>query len=181
MSTTSVNFDTDPEFSRGYRLGQTFTFTLGGEDFELLKGLRIGSTALDRWWPALRRMNATEEEQAAWPQTYDGEVWKKVDDDEFLEVWKHTMLQLLVPGQEAKLERVMDPSRVDPLMIRDAVDVILWATPVVVGRRPTEASSASSNGSPAQNPEPAASSSTGGSSSPAGEGSPISPSESSAT
>jgi len=182
------NFDTDPETNRGYRLGQEFVFVFAGETFELRHGLAIGSNALDAWWPVLRRMNASEEDQAAWPEMFDSEgrpgtggVWTKVDDEEFLRVFRESMHNILRPGQEDKLDRILDPALDEPLMIRDCVEVILWAVPVVAGARPTEASSASSNGSTAPNPEPAATSSTDDFTSPEDAASPPSLSGSSAT
>lgn len=165
------DFDNDPDGNRGHRLGQTFRFVLAGETFELRHGLHIGSEALDEWFPMLARMRMDEEARAADPE------YKLVDDDEFRATWRRTMLNILLPQPSAvaisaALDRVLDPDRDDPLMYRDAIDVILWAVPVVTGARPTEASPASSDGSTAPNPEPADTSSTGASSSPADEGSP---------
>lgn len=175
------NFDTDPDTNRGYRLGQEFTFVLAGTTFELRHGLAIGSHALDGWWPVLSRMNATEADQEAWPSTHDGAAYEKVKDDEFLDAFRTAMGNLLKPGQETELDEILDPRLENPLMIRDCVDVILWAVPVVAGARPTVASSDSSNGSTAPNPEPAASSSTDDSISPEDAASPASASGSSAT
>lgn len=159
------NFDTDPESKRGSRLAQDFSFTIGGESLELRHGVAIGSTALDRWSEVLDRFLASDEEKAK-PE------WRKVEDDEFLETFRDTMFAILVPGSQAAFERVL-ANETDPLMIPDAVELLIWAVQVVTGGRPTEASSPSSGGSTAPTPEPAAASSTGGSSSPATpEGSP---------
>lgn len=164
--TTMRDFDTDQASARGRRLGQDFTFTLGGETFELRHGLKVGSTALNEWDPVLDRMLAKPDDIAAWPETHDGEAWKLVDDDEFLIVWRETMLGILKPGQEAALERIL-ADEVSPLMLPDMIETIMHAVRVVTGSRPTGASSASSGGSTAPNPERADSSSRGDSSSPA--------------
>jgi hypothetical protein len=166
---TPHNFDTDPSGNRGYRLAQAFKFVLGGEEFELRHGLHIGATALDEWFPMLARMNASEEARAE-PD------YKPVDDDEFITVWRQAMRNIVVGGEDevrGKLDAILDPDRLDPLMFRDAIDVILWAVPVVTGARPTEASPASSDGSTAPKQERAATSSTADSSSPVAEELPI--------
>jgi hypothetical protein len=153
------NFDTDPDSKRGARLAQDFAFTIGGESLELRHGVAIGSTALDRWSDVLDRFLADEDEKAK-PE------WRKVEDDEFLETFRDTMFSILVPGSQAAFERVL-ANETDPLMIPDAVELLIWAVQVVTGGRPTEASSPSSDGSTAPTPEPDAASSTDASSSPA--------------
>lgn len=159
MSTTEPkNFDTDPDGKRGWRLGQTFTFILGGEELELRRGLHIGSTVLDRWQGVLGRFLADDEERAK-PE------WVKVGDDEFVETFRETMIAILIPGSRAAFERVLENEQ-EPLMIPDCVELLLWAVPVVTGGRPTQAPSPSSDGSTAPTPEPDAASSTDASSSP---------------
>lgn len=153
------NFDTDPDGKRGYRLGQTFTFIVGGEELELRRGLAIGSTVLDRWQSVLDRFLAAPEDRT------EEKGWHKVEDDEFVETFRETMLSILVPGSRGAFERVL-ANEAEPLMIPDAVELLLWAVPVVTGGRPTGAPSPSSDGSTAPTPEPAVASSTGGSSSP---------------
>lgn len=162
------DFDTDQDGTRGSRLAQEFGFTLGGETFELRHGLRVGSTALARWAPTLDRMRAPRDDETMkeWQEANPGEEFKRVDDDEFLEVWTETMHTLLRPGQEIALERVL-ANEEEPLMLPDLVEVILWAVRTVTGGRPTEASPASSDGSAAQSTEPDDTSSKGASSSPA--------------
>lgn len=150
------NFDTDGQ--RGARLSSEFRFTLGGEDFELRHGLKIGSSVLDGWHPVLDRMMTPEEER--------GEGYVPVSDDEFVEIWRHAMVGLLLPGQAGAVDRVL-ANESEPVSIPDLVDVILWAVRTVSGGRPTEASSASSNGSTAPSTEPGDSSSKDESSSPA--------------
>lgn len=150
--------DFDTIGARGSRLSNEFKFKLGGEDFELRHGLKIGSTILDGWHPVLERMMTADADR--------GDDYVPVDDEEFIAIWRSTMLGLLLPGQEAAIDRVL-ANESEPVMIPDLVDVILWAVQTVAGGRPTEASSASSDGSPAPNTEPAASSSKDESSSPA--------------
>lgn len=158
--------DFDADGNRGRRLKQEFTFTLGGETFELRHGLKVGSTVLDRWAPALDKMRATPEEQETWAEDHGGEQYVRVDDDEFLEIWQDAMLGMLRPGQEVALERVL-ANDLEPIMLPDLVEVILWAVRTVTGSRPTEASPDSSPGSATPSTEPEDSSSRGASSSPA--------------
>lgn len=150
------NFDT--EGRRGERLSSEFKFKLGTEDFELRHGLKIGSTILDGWHPVLERMMTPEEER--------GDGYEPVSDDEFVAIWRATMIGLLLPGQEGAVDRVLG-NETEPVSIPDLVDVILWAVRTVAGGRPTEASSASSNGSTAPSTEPEDTSSKDESSSPA--------------
>jgi hypothetical protein len=155
MSTPEVkNFDTGGG-RRGARLAQHFRFVLGGQEFTLRRGLKVGSDALDAWWPMLARMSADEDAPDVVP----------VGDPEFLETWRATMLALLVPGQDAVLEQVLE-NEVEPVMLPDLVEVMIWAVRTVTGNRPTDASSASSNGSTAPSTEPVATSSPVASSSP---------------
>ncbi len=158
MSTPEVkNFDTDASGKRGSRLSAQFQFVLGGVELELRRGLKVGSDALDQWWPMLARMGVDEDTA--------GPDHKPVGDDEFLEVWRETMHSLLVPGQETALERIL-ANEVEPVMLPDLVEVMIWAVRTVTGSRPTDASSASSNGSTAPSTVPAATSSPDVSSSP---------------
>lgn len=150
------NFDTDG--NRAARLTQEFKFALGGEDFELRHGLKIGSTILDGWHPVLERMMTDEAGR--------GDGYEPVSDEEFVAIWRATMIGLLLPGQEAAVDRVL-ANETEPVTIPDLVDVILWAVRTVAGGRPTEALSASSNGSTTPNTEPGDSSSREESSSPA--------------
>ena len=151
------NFDTDGSTKRGARLAQDGEFVLGGETFKLRRGLAVGNTALDQWRDVLRRMTAAEDERE------DGFV--DVEDAEFLDAFRSTMLALLEPGQAATFERVLANEEA-PVMIPDAFEVCFWAVGVVTGR-PTAASPPSSNGSATPTEEPDESSSTDGSSSPA--------------
>ncbi len=150
------DFDTDQGTKRGLRLAQNFDFKLGGETFQLRRGLAVGGHVLDQWRDVLRRMLATDEEQAA-------EGYVEVDDDEFLDCFRNTMGALLEPGQQAALERLL-ANDIEPLMIPDAFEVCFWAVGVVTGR-PTDASTPSSNGSTPPTTEPGESSSTADSSS----------------
>lgn len=159
------NYDEDGP--RAERLRQDFTFQLCGESVELRHGLKVGSTALDSWLPVLARMQTPLEERSA-PD------YKKVQDDEFVAVWLETMVELSVPGSLAALERILANDQV-PAMIRDLVDVLVDSVNVVMGNRPTEASSGSSAGSTAPTPEPAEPSSPAASSSPEAGASPTSP------
>jgi hypothetical protein len=153
------DFDTDQTTKRGTRLAQSFDFKLGGETFQLRRGLQVGGHALDRWRDVLGRMLADEEERAK-PEHAE------VDDEEFLDVFRETMSGLLEPGQQAAFERVLG-NETEPLMIPDAFEVCFWAVGVVTGR-PTDASMPSFNGSTLPTPEPDDSSSTADSSSPVG-------------
>lgn len=158
------DFDTDATGLRGSRLSQDFKFRLGGETFELRHGLKVGSEVLNEWDPLLARMRTPLEER--------GEGYEPVDDEEFLEVWTRAMHGLLQPGQAATLERVLG-DEVEPVMLPDLVEVILWAVRTVTGGRPTEASSASSTGSTTPSTEPDDSSSKDASSSPEADPSPV--------
>lgn len=153
------DFDTDQTTKRGTRLAQSFDFKLGGETFQLRRGLQVGGHSLDRWRDVLKRMLATEEEEAK-------EGFVEVDDDEFVDCFRETMIAILEPGQQAALERIL-ANEVEPLMIPDAFEVCFWAVGVVTGR-PTDASTPSSNGSTPQTGEPLDPSSTDASSSPVG-------------
>lgn len=156
MSTPEVrNFDTDAQGKRGARLAQHFRFVLGGAELELRRGLKVGSEALDAWWPMLARMSQDDDAPDA----------KPVGDDEFLDTWRDTMHALLIPGQEMVLQRVLE-NELEPVMLPDLVEVMIWAVRTVTGSRPTDASSASSNGSTAPSTEPAGTSSPDASSSP---------------
>lgn len=160
------DFDTDQGTKRGTRLAQSFDFKLGGETFQLRRGLQVGGHALDRWRDVLSRMLADDEAQAKWAETHDGKEYVDVEDDEFLEAFVETMTALLEPGQQAALERVL-ANDAEPIMIPDAFEVCFWAVGVVTGR-PTDASMPSSNGSTPPTPEQPATSSTDDSSSPVG-------------